>query len=445
MSPLGYLGAMTGPTVRRSLVALLALACLARAEPPAPGTMLDADTAASAEGLLPPEILARYRAGEYRNPVAAWPDGPPWEDAFRAASEKNAARLAVDPKGTIVEREGGAPARGVYGLPFAIVPSAPDAGIAVVWNAYYALWRIGSTHDVLGLQWVGKRGLERQAVLESHTLYWEGAPPGRAPKDNPQDLASQQRASVTSPADLNGTASLVWRFRGAAQRDQAWTYVPALRRVRAVTPANRSDGFLGSDLSQDDGAFFDGKPEDFTWKLVGRREALVLADPASLTNAVRRTARPDGGLSEEWPAATKVVGHQDAAWRGVPWAPIGAVRVRRPVWVVEATPRDPYYLFSRIELTLDAETFQGVGSRKFDAQGTLLRSLEFLSYASQPIEVGGETLRIPAASMGLVLAENTKAGRATIAGVAAPGDSVHERRVPVDPGLFSLEKLSAGK
>jgi hypothetical protein len=430
---------------RLVLVAVLVLPSAAGAEPPKPGATLGADTAASAEGLLPPELLARYRAGEYRSEVAAWPDGPPWEDAFRAASEKNAARLAADAKGTIVEREGGAPARGIYGLPFRIDPSEPTAGVAVIWNAYYALWRIASTHDVLALQWVGKRGLEREAVLESHTLYWEGAPPGRAPRDNPQDLASQQRAIVTAPADLNGTASLVWRFRGAEHRDQAWTYIPALRRVRAVTPANRSDGFLGSDLSQDDGAFFDGKPEDFAWKLVGRREALVLADPVSLTNAVKRKARPDGGIAEEWPVGTKIVGHQDPAWRGVPWAPLAPVRVRRPVWVVEATPRDPYYLFSRIELTLDAETFQGVGSRKFDAQGTLLRSLEFLSYASQPIDVGGETLRIPAASMGLVVAENTKAGRATIAGIAPPGDSVHERRVPLDPGLFSLEKLSAGK
>ena len=33
--------------------------------------------------------------------------------------------------------------------------------------------------------------------------------------------------------------------------------VPALRRVRAVSPANRSDGYLGSDISGDDGFFFD--------------------------------------------------------------------------------------------------------------------------------------------------------------------------------------------
>jgi hypothetical protein len=42
-------------------------------------------------------------------------------------------------------------------------------------------------------------------------------------------------------------------------------------------------------------------------------------------------------------------------------------------------------------------------------------------------------------------AENTKAGRATVVGSTPAGRSVHERRIPIDPGLFSLERLSAGK
>ena len=78
-----------------------------------------------------------------------------------------------------------------------------------------------------------------------------------------------QISAVTGPADLQGTVALTHRFRDPGKRDQVWTYVPALRRVRAVSPSNRSDGFLGSDMSQDDGSYFDGKPEDFEWKLVG--------------------------------------------------------------------------------------------------------------------------------------------------------------------------------
>ncbi len=430
-------------TTLAGLSVLVGMAAWAGAAGPEAGQTLDQSNAASAEGLLTPDVLAHYAAGEYSNTVAAWPAGPPWEAAFADASAANAGKLGVDDKGTIIETASGKPASGLYGLPFTIDAADAQAGVKAIWNAYYAFWRIGSSHDLLALDWVGKRGLERQAVLESDILFWEGVPPSRAPKDNPQGLAAQQRAVVSSPADLNGTASLSWRFRDADKRDQAWTYVPALRRVRQISPANRSDGFLGSDLSQDDGSFFDGKPEDFSWKLVGERDALVLADPASLAGTTQRKARPDGGIDEEWTPGQKVVGYQDPEWKGAAWAPVAPVLVRRKLWVVEATPRDPYYLFAKIELGIDQETFQGATSRKFDAQGGLLRSLLFLAYASAPIEVGGEKLILPSSSMGYILAENQKAGRATIAGTAPPGQSVHQRRVPIAPAVFALERLGA--
>jgi hypothetical protein len=140
-----------------------------------------------------------------------------------------------------------------------------------------------------------------------------------------------------------------------------------------------------------------------------------------------------------------VIGYQDPQWKGLAWAPVAPVRVRRKLWVVEATPRDPYYLFAKIELGIDQETFQGATSRKFDAQGALVRSLAFLLGAPQPIETGGERLVMPATSMGYVLAENPKQDRATVAGTTPPGKSVHERHVPMDAGLFALERLGAGK
>ena len=416
-------------------------ALTARAADLAPGQVLDATTAGGAADLLAPEVLAHYQAGDYRNTVAAWPSTPAWDAGFIAATSKNAGAYDVSDEGTIVDAKTHAPARGIYGLPFRIDPGDPKAGVKAIWNAYYASWRLGSLHDVLALDWVAKRGLERQAALESHMLFYEGIAPGTGPKENPLDLATQSLGVVTSPADLNGTASLSWRFRDAGKRDQAWTYVPALRRVRQVSPANRSDGFLGSDLSQDDGAFFDGKPEDFTWKLIGERTAYVLADPKSLTGQATRRARPDGGIDEEWPPEQKVVGYQDPDWKGVAWAPVAPVRVPRKLWIVEARAKDPYYLFDRIELGLDQETFQGAASRKFDAQGQLLRSLEFLTYASAPLTSGSETVVLPASSMGYILAENTKAGRATVTGTALPGKSVHERRVPIDPAVFALERL----
>ena len=167
-----------------------------------------------------------------------------------------------------------------------------------------------------------------------------------------------------------------------------------------------------------------------------------LADPASLAGTVERRGRPDGSVEEIWPADQKVAGWQDPAWRGLPWAPVAPVLVRRRLWVVEAVPRDPYYLFHRIEIALDQETFQGVWSRKFDGQGGLLRSLQFLVYATQATPDGEP---MPASSMGYIGAVNVKNNRATIAGTAPPGASRHLRRVPLEPGLFALDRLGAGK
>jgi hypothetical protein len=425
------------------LVVGLVACCRASAfaDAPGPGAVLDASNAATAAELLPPEIVARYQAGEYRNTVAAWPTTPAFAPDFIEATKKNQATLATNERGTILDGPGGTRARGVYGLPFKIDPADPHAGVKAIWNAYYSLWRVASTEDMLALDWVGKKGLERQAVMEARTLYYEGVPKSHAPKQNPLDLAAQQHAIVTSPADLNGTASLLWRFHDPDKEDESWTYVPALRRVRKISPTNRSDGFLGSDLSQDDGSFFDGKPESFTWKLVGEREGYVLADPASLTGTVKRTAHQDG-YAEEWSPSQKVVGYQDQSWTGVGWAPIAPVLVRRKLWVVEAVPRDPFYLFKRIEIALDQETFQGVWSRKFDAQGGLLRSLQFLVYAAQPTPTGEP---MPASSMGYIGAVNVKSNRATIAGTAPPGASRHLRRLALDAGFFSLDRLGTGK
>src|SRR5262245_2426405 len=365
------------------LIAVLVSRADVRADPPAPGAVLDASNAASATELLPAEVIARYQAGEYRNTVAAWPAGPQFSPSFLEATAGNQGKLATSDRGTILTGPGGARATGLYGLPFRIDANDPQAGVKAIWNAYYSLWRVGSTEDLLALDWIARANLERQAVLEARTLYYEGVPSGLAPKQNPLDLAAQQSAVVTTPADLNGTASLVWRFRDPDKEDEAWTYVPALRRVRKIAPTNRSDGFLGSDLSQDDGSFFDGKPESFEWKLLGEREGFALVDPASLAGTVKRSALPQGGFAEEWAPGQTVVGYQDKGWTGVAWAPVAPVLVRRKLWVVEARPRDPYYLFRRIEIALDQETFQGVWRRKFEKQGALLRRVRLLVYAAQ--------------------------------------------------------------
>src|SRR5262245_57429996 len=118
-----------------------------RADPPGPGAVLDASNAATASELLPPEVIARYQAGEYRNTVAAWSTSPAFSPQFLEATKQNQGKLVAAERGTILAGPGGARATGIYGLPFKIEASDPQAGVKAIWNAYYSLWRVGSTED----------------------------------------------------------------------------------------------------------------------------------------------------------------------------------------------------------------------------------------------------------------------------------------------------------
>ncbi|MCK6555644.1 outer membrane lipoprotein-sorting protein [Candidatus Binatia bacterium] len=447
-----------GATVNVRLVLLLVAAAVAgvgaaRADggPPtgtdglAPGTVLDPTTAAAAGELLPPEILRHYESGRYRNPIVDWPLGVfRWEPSFKAATDDNRGRYDVDAAGMIVEKAGGKQPPFVYGLPFpSIDPQDRTAAIKILWNYQYHYWSEGNSNNVTALSWVNPGGLDREAVQDVRFLYYDGQDADRR-VPNPNNFSQQFVTMALAPADLNGTATLTWRYRDAHKRDAVWVYVPALRRVRAVSPANRSDGFLGSDMSQDDGPFFDGKPEDFVWALAGEADTLRLVDPWSFNGGGPGSQKwlTTGGWRAVWPRMP-VAGFQDSQWRGVAWAPLPAGLARRRCWIVEGTPRDRYYLYGRVQLYIDKETYQGAWNRKFSWSGELLNTVQVVVYQKQPFErPDGVKDWIWDSNFSYQAAENLKQNRATVAGLVPRGSEVpNDRRVTFEPGLFESQTL----
>ena len=70
-----------------------------------PGDVLNKDTAAQAEGLLPPEILQHYKDGKYENKIVEWPEGKfRWETAFEEATIDNKGKYDVNERGTIIDK-----------------------------------------------------------------------------------------------------------------------------------------------------------------------------------------------------------------------------------------------------------------------------------------------------------------------------------------------------
>ena len=121
--------------------------------------------------------------------------------------------------------------------------------------------------------WVSRKGLDRWANLDSSVLVYDGQKAKYVPAENVHGFLMQVLASVSAPQDLYGTTALMWRYRESQKRDSVWMYVSALRRVREMSPSNRSDGFLGSEMTQDDGRFFERVADGSSERGAGKRPA----------------------------------------------------------------------------------------------------------------------------------------------------------------------------
>lgn len=430
-----------------ALGAISLLAVVGHAEEVAPGLkvgdVLGPENAAAARDLLPPPILRHYEKGEYRNPIVAYPLGnATWEKSFVEATERNTGELDVDDRGTIIAKETGKQPPYLYGIPFPRIDEKdPKAAVKIVWNQFLAYWYGGSSYNRTLVAMLSRKGVEREIVANGWFNFLDGLPP-KYRQANPNGLQSQFLGVTLKPADLQGTASLSWRYRDPAKRDSVWAFVPALRRVRAVSPTNRSDGYLGSDISGDDGFFFDGKPEDFEWRLVGRRDALRVVDPTTLAGNLPVAALPGGGWSVLTDDNPPAAGYQKKEWTGLPWAPVSSALAKRPVWVVEGTPRDKYYLYGRVELWIDAETWDGSWNLKYGWNGELTHSYQSQARVNQRAGADSDPEWVSSSSTVWACAENFKMERATLGGLRADAQAPAHRRVPVDAGMFDSMALT---
>jgi len=416
----------------------------ASAGEPGPGTMLGPDTAEQAKSLLPDELVARYQSGEFSNPVVEPRAGTQWTDPdFIAAAAANRGKYTVSDVGTIIDPKTGKQPPYIYGPPFPdIDPSDPQAGVKLVWNFFYQSYLLGDDRNLVMLTWISRHGIDRQSSQEVLQKFFDGQGPDRPRPENPNNLLFQQLVDTRTPADLQGTISLTWRYRDT-KRDNTWAYVPALRRVRAVSPTNRSDGFLGSDMSQDDGSYFDGKPEDFKWRLVGQGEMLCMVDRAATvdgTHDIRPV--PGGGWRAVFPPKPRFA-FQTKDSKLVGWAPLPdrTALVKRPVYIVEAVPRDEYYLYGKILLRFDKDGYWGCYNSKYDWRSNMLNTYTPLHGPWFKLDEGKGPWR-PYSESQFTMSQNWKLDRATASFPFAddpntPTDSF----IPIDAKVFDYQAL----
>ncbi|RBW48911.1 outer membrane lipoprotein-sorting protein [Marinobacter sp. F3R11] len=86
---------------------------------------------------------------------------------------------------------------------------------------------------------------------------------GGTATDNDKSLMS-----FNHPRDIAGTALLTWSVPG--EDDLQWLYLPAIKRVKAISSSNRSGAFMGSEFTFEDLSPQD--VDDYEYEYLGEKE-----------------------------------------------------------------------------------------------------------------------------------------------------------------------------
>jgi hypothetical protein len=74
---------------------------------------------------------------------------------------------------------------------------------------------------------------------------------------------------ILGPQNLKGLSVLTWTYCDPEKEQEVWTWIPSLRKVRRLSPAEEANPFMGSDFTTEDIAT--RKWEDETYRMVGEK------------------------------------------------------------------------------------------------------------------------------------------------------------------------------
>jgi hypothetical protein len=121
-----------------------------------------------------------------------------------------------------------------------------------------------------------------------------------------------------------------------------------------MSPANRSDAFLGSDFCVDDAWGYGGKINAFNWKLVKKADQYVPFYPGPPMPLVKN----DAGEWKTVPGDRNIpYGFETEGWQGAPWWPQKLIYVKRLTYVLECEAKDKYYNYGPQLLWMDAGVY----------------------------------------------------------------------------------------
>ena len=359
-------------------------------------------------------------------------DYPP-HPAYREATEKYAGqtRLAAD----------GALEGYVAGQPFlndSLDPADPNSGLKAGWNFNYRWQHFGQKVERFTIALVKAEGshesvpglpddhiqdggtIERVLAQRYQRVYFSHVATladqqYTLPVTDAEQFEWKDIMEFSEPYEMRGQALLIQRSSDPHLVDQAWTYVPNLRRVRRISTEERADSLVGTDSTLDDLYGFSGRVLDYHWKFHGTKDLLHIANDQ---HPYARFYGPDGR------------------------APLGKWELRKTL-VVENIPKNPNHPYTSKVLFLDAQTYRMVTAMAFDKEGRLWKVWAGVNSWSEDVQDETEMNKgtFVARYLGGMIADlkSAQASVYTTFGMGYPEVSVDEIET-----LYDVNKLTEG-
>lgn len=242
-----------------------------------------------------------------------------------------------------------------FGVPF----PQPTEALEVIWN-HLTRYRGGALRREFASAVVPERGEATLVTYQALTAF----------RENINDLAADanllyySRISTESPSRFSGEVTLVQEpLNQIAEPRSAWQYLPGQRRVRrAPTVAYDSSArYSYGQVVSDSVDGYNGAPDRYDWKLLGKQEMLVGYNAFQLAS---KDVKYSTLLTPRYlnPDLVRYEKHR--------------------VWVIEATLKpNARHVYAKRRFYLDEDTWQIMASDIYDSRGELWRSYE--SYLTQ--------------------------------------------------------------
>jgi hypothetical protein len=250
----------------------------------------------------------------------------------------------------------------------------------------------------------GRLKYDMNSEIKNNLAFFSGrtdTPPVPEVANNPKQIWRAFSMLQLQPPETRNMRIMEIHYKDTLKAYDSWFWMPSIRRVRRRSTSERQDAQGGADYCAFDNIGWDGPIQINTYKYLGQKDLLM----GRHTDTAKLQHTPGDCIFD------------------------GTQRERVKMHVIEATSKDPNFLYSKMVWYLDPESWQMLYSDRYDRSGKLWKWIDQQGF------IGKGYNGIPFPHFNGTQTVDIQRIHATL------GTSEFEFGVPLDETMFTLDYL----